>query len=69
MYEHYGNVLYECKVTEKEVKNTISKIKNNKTRGNDSLTKELLESFWFEILLLLSLKMGFGTKKLSTSQK
>lgn len=69
MYEHYGNVLYDCKVTEKEVKNTISKIKNNKTRGNDSLTKELLEWFWFKILLLLSFKMGFGTKKLSTSQK
>ena len=46
-------------------------MKNNKTPGNDGLTKDLFETFWLEIksALLLSFKKGFLTDELSTSQK
>ena len=46
-------------------------MKNNKTPGNDGLTKDLFETFWLEIksALLLSFKKSFLTDELSTSQK
>ena len=58
-------------LTENEVKDALNKMENNKTLGNDGLTKEIFETFWLEIKspLLLSFKKGFLTEKLSTSQK
>ena len=58
-------------LTENEVKDALNKMENNKTPGNDGLTKEIFETFWLEIKspLLLSFKKGFLTEKLSTSQK
>ena len=43
----------------------------NKSCGNDGLTKEFYEAFWdhVEVCLLLSFKMAFLKKELSTSQK
>ena len=43
----------------------------NKSPGNDSLTKEFYETFWDYVKapLLLSFKMAFLKKELSTSQK
>ena len=58
-------------LTENEVKDALNKMENNKTPGNDGLTKEIFETFWLEIKspLLLSFKKGFLTENLSTSQK
>ena len=43
----------------------------NKSPGNDGLTKEFYEAFWnhVKVPLLLSFKMTFLKKELSTSQK
>ena len=43
----------------------------NKSHGNEGLTKEFYEAFWdhVKVLLLLSFKMAFLKKELSTSQK
>ena len=43
----------------------------NKSPGNDSLTQEFYTSFWdhIKVPLLLSFKIAFLKKELSTSQK
>ena len=43
----------------------------SKSPGNDCLTKEFYEAFWdhVKVLLLLSFKMAFLKKELSTYQK
>ena len=58
-------------LTENEVKDALNKMENNKTLGNDGLTKEIFETFWLEIKspLLLSFKKGFLTEKLSTQKQ
>ena len=60
----------ENDLKEAEVKNEFNKIENNKTLGNDGLTKEFYKAFWdLVIVLSLSFKMTFLRKELSTSQK
>ena len=46
-------------------------MKTNKSPQNDSLTKEFYETFWdhVKVRLLVSLKMAFLRKELSTFQK
>ena len=46
-------------------------MKNNKTVGNDGLTKQFYESFWDElkILLMESVNRAFHTKTLSILQR
>ena len=51
--------LCEGELTEKEVKDALNKMENNKTPGNDGLTKEFFETFWLEIKLPLLLKKAF----------
>ena len=59
------NELYESKLTEKEVRNTLNQMENNKTTG-DTLKKELIGlKFCFYYLS----KKGFWADKLSISQK
>lgn len=49
----------------------MKSIKNNKTVGNDGLTKQFYESFWDElkILLMESVNRAFHTKTLSILQR
>ena len=39
----------ECIISEDEVFNSLKSIKNNKSSGNDGLTKKFYECFWDEI--------------------
>ena len=63
--------LCEKDITEEEVKHELNKMEINKSPGNDGLTKEFYEAFWdhVKVPLLLSFKMAFLKKELSTSQK
>ena len=63
--------LCEKDITEEEVKHELNKMEINQSLGNDGLTKEFHEIFWdhVKIPLLLSFKMAFLKKELSTSQK
>ena len=63
--------LCEKNVTEEEVKNELNKMEINKSRRNDSLTKEFYGAFWdhVKVPLFLSFKIAFLKKELSTSQK
>ena len=49
----------------------MKSMKNNKTVGNDGLTKQFYESFWDElkILLMESVNWAFHTKTLSILQR
>ena len=64
-------VLCEKDITEEKVKPKLNKMEINKSPGNDGLTKEFYEGFWVHIKvpLLLSFKMAFLKKELSTFQK
>ena len=63
--------LCEKDITEEEVKHELNKMEINKSPGNDGLTKEFYEAFWdhVKVPLLLSFKMAFLKKELSTFQK
>ena len=62
--------LFEKDITEEKVKHELNKLEINKSPGNDGLTKEFYEAFWdhIKVPLLLSFKMAFLKKELSTSQ-
>ena len=49
----------------------MKSMKNNKTPGNDGLTKEFYETFWNELktLLMKSINQTFYPKILSISQR
>ena len=49
----------------------MKSMKNNKTPGNDGLTKEFYETFWDELktLVMKSVHQAFHTKILSISQR
>ena len=56
---------------EEEVNHEFNKMEINKSPRNDGFTKEFYEAFWdhVKVPLLLSFKMAFLKKELSTSQK
>ena len=56
-------------LSEDEVKHELNEMEIN--NGNDRLTKEFNETFWdhVKVLLLLSFKMAFLKKEVSTSEK
>ena len=64
-------VLCEKDITEEEAKRELNKMEINKSPENDGLAKEFYEVFWDHVkfLLLLSFKMAFLKKELSSSQK
>ena len=63
--------LCENDLTEDELLISLKSMQNNKTPGNDGLTKEFYETFWNEIkyVFLKSLKQVKGKGQLSISQR
>ena len=63
--------LCENDLTEDELLISLKSMQNNKTSGNDGLTKELYEAFWNEIkhVFLKSLKQAKEKGQLSISQR
>ena len=63
--------LCEKDITGEEVKQELNKMEISKSPRNDGLRKEFYETFWYHVKapLLLSSKMAFLNKELSTSQK
>ena len=60
----------EGEITESELLKSVKSIKNDKSLGNDGLTK-FYETFWEEIKtpFSVSIRKSFLTEELSTSQK
>ena len=58
-------------ITEKEMFIALQGMENNKSSGNDGLTKEFYITFWNEVKapLLLAIEKAYLVKQLSTSQK
>ena len=58
-------------ITEEELLKDLKKIPNNKSPGNDGITKEFYEAFWDDLKtpILLSVNKAFKVRELSTSQK
>ena len=63
--------LCENDFTEDELLISLKSMQNNKTSGNDGLTKELYEAFWNEIkhVFLKSLKQAKEKGQLTISQR
>ena len=61
----------EGEITESEFLKSLKSMKNDKSPGNDGLTKEFYETFWKEIKTLFSnsIRKSFLTEELSTSQR
>ena len=57
-------------ITEKELLIALQSMENNKSPGNDGLTKEFYITFWNEVklLLLLAIEKAYLVKQLSASQ-
>ena len=58
-------------ITEKEIYDTLKSMENDKTPGNDGLSKEFYEVIWDDVKfpLLASINDAFIKEQLSTSQK
>ena len=58
-------------ISEDEVLKSLRSMKNNKSPGNDGLSKEFYECFWDEIdrPFLVSIQKAFLNQELSSSQK
>ena len=63
--------LYENKISEIVLFDSMKSMKNNKTPSNEGLTKEFYETFWHELKtpLMESVNQTFHTKILSISQR
>ena len=61
----------EGKLTQKEIWDSLTSMKNGKTPGNDGLTKEFYLAFFGELgrLMVTTFNYSFSNAELSTSQK
>ena len=61
----------EGEITESALLKSLKPMKNDKSPGNDGLTKKFSETFWEEIKTPFSnsIRKSFLTEELSTSQK
>ena len=64
-------VVCDNDLTNKELFDVSKRIPNNKSPGNDGLTKEFYETFWDELKdsFINSIKLAYQKKALSTSQR
>ena len=62
---------FESIISEDEIFKSLKSMENNKSPGNDGLSKEFYESFWGEIkkLFLTSVHKAFLNQEVYTSQK
>ena len=62
---------FEGPITETELLNTLKSTSNDKSPGNDGLTKEFYETFWNEIKnpLISSIQRSFEVNQLTISQR
>ena len=58
-------------LSENELLKALQSMENNKSPGNDGLTKEFYEAFWDDIKkpLLLTMKRAYQVNQLSVSQR
>ena len=63
-------VVWDKNLTDKELFDALKRATNNKSPGNDVLTKEFYETFWDESKdsFINSIKLAYQKKSLSTSQ-
>ena len=61
----------EGDITEKELFQALKSMPNNKSPGNDGLSKEFYETFWEELKkpFMLAVKRSYNIKQLSVSQR
>ena len=61
----------EGDITEKELFQALKSMPNNKSNGNDGLSKEFYETFWEELKkpFMLAVKRSYNIKQLSVSQR
>ena len=61
----------EGEITEKELLIVLQNMENNKSLGDDGLTKEFCITFWNEVKApsLLAIEKGYLVRQLSASQK
>ena len=61
----------EERITEDDLLDALKSMKENKSPGNDGLTKEFYETFWYDIKasFLSSIEHFFQKGELSSSQK
>ena len=59
------------RITEEELLIALQSMENNKSPGNDGLTKEFYTTFWNEVKapFLLAIEKAYLVKQLNTSQK
>ena len=63
--------IFEGPITKSELLNTLKSMANNKSPGNDGLTKEFLDTFWEEIKIPLcnSITKSYQNGEPSISQR
>ena len=64
-------VVCDNDLTDKKLFDALKGIPNNKSPGDDGLTKEFYETFWNELKdsFINSIKLAYRKKTLSTSQR
>ena len=68
---NHEKLICEGEITEKELYYSLSSTENNKSPGNNGLTKEFYVNFWTELkdIFMLSLKESKKLQKLGISQQ
>ena len=58
-------------ITEKELFETLKSMQNNKSPGNDGLSKEFYETFWEELKkpFMYAIQKSYNIKQLCVSQR
>ena len=65
------HIKFQSTITEKEWLTALQRMENNKSLGNNGLTKNFYITFWYKVKapLLLTTEKAYLVKQLSASQK